>query len=140
MNGTGRFVRWQSITITQLGYTINVVLSLSTASLGFAFVSVRQSDFELGKAKLPFDMSLFLLFASIVCGIWCSVNRLCDFRITARIARRSEQLFREPEKLKTLRQKAKRLGRWTWRFFCWQIGLFIGGEMLLGLALVIVYH
>jgi hypothetical protein len=140
MNQAGRFVRWQSITLAQLGYTLNVILGLATASLGFAFVSLKQSDFELGKARCPFNASLLLLFGSIACGIWCSVNRLCDFRQTARIARREQQLFREDKELKTERQEVKRLGQRTWTIFWWQIGLFAAGETLLGLAFVIVYH
>jgi hypothetical protein len=143
MRDTGRFVRWQGITIAYFGYTINVILSLSTASLGFAFVSIRQSDFALGKAKCPFITSLFLLFASILSGIWCTINRLGDFRTTAHVARRQErpeEFASEAEELETQQQKAKGLGRRTWTLFWWQVGLFVGGETLLGLALLIIYR
>lgn len=140
MNNKGSFVRWQSITITQLGYTLNVILGLATASLGFAFASVKQGDFELGKAKCPFTASLFLLSASIVCALWCSVNRLRDFRKTERIARRREQLFREDYELTRLRREVTGLGQRTWILFWFQIGLFSAGEALLVVALVMIYR
>ncbi len=140
MTGKGSFVRWQSVTLTQLGNSLNVILTLSTASLGFAFASVNRGSFELGEARVPFTASLVLLLGSIVCGILCSLNRLCDFRKTAQIARRREKLFREDYELQKERQKAEELGQRTWRLFCWQVGLFAVGETLLALALAITYR
>ena len=142
MDDKGSFVRWQSIQIAQLGYALNVILTLATASLGYAFASVVRPDLGLGKTRIPFAASLFLLFASITCGLACTVNRLCDFKKTKDIARQREQPSsdRAPKSeldhtLKSRRDEAMKLGSRTWTLFCWQVGLFFGGEFLLGLAL-----
>jgi hypothetical protein len=39
------FVRWQTITITQLGYAVNLTLTLATASLGFTLNVVRDKEY-----------------------------------------------------------------------------------------------
>ena len=35
-DSSGSFVRWQGIAITQMGYTVSLILTFATATLGFA--------------------------------------------------------------------------------------------------------
>jgi hypothetical protein len=44
MSSEGSFVRWQAITIAQLGFTSNLILTLAVAALGFALTLVKDSD------------------------------------------------------------------------------------------------
>src|SRR5690242_1675012 len=44
----GSFVRWQKITIAQLGYAINLILGLGTATLGFSFVLLKGDELAPG--------------------------------------------------------------------------------------------
>src|SRR5258708_23190945 len=61
----GRFTRWQSITIAQLGYAINLILSFCVASLSFA-LSLAKNTPQLAsncwaKHLLLFSIVLILL-------------------------------------------------------------------------------
>jgi hypothetical protein len=40
-----RFIRWQSVTIIQLGYTVNLILGLATGSLGFSLTLLKDKHF-----------------------------------------------------------------------------------------------
>ena len=141
------FVRWQSITITQLGYVINLVLTLATASLGFSLTLITNENFAPRYfAKLLFILSLILILLSIVFGIACVINRLSDFRKTTQIARDRERLRRDgvadreiDRQLAARRLTTKTLGKVTWRLFWFQIGAFAAGVSSLSIALMIHY-
>ena len=79
-----RYVRWQEIRRDQLGYAINLFLAFSTASLGFALSLLNDPKFP-GSCwqRAFFSTSLFVFVFSIVDGVACVLNRLCDFRKTA---------------------------------------------------------
>src|SRR5713226_7634423 len=84
-----RFVRWQGITIAQLGYAVNLILGFATASLGFSFLLIRDETFSPPcLAKVLRTLSMFLLMISIALGVFCVNNRLRDFRQTEAIVRR----------------------------------------------------
>lgn len=121
----GSFVRWQSITIAQLTYAINLIFGLSIAVFGFQVTLLLNEHFYPVSCwqKLTLSLSLVSLIACIVLGIWLVINRLSDFRITARTARRREEGAKEHE-LGDLRAQSKRFGKRTWRLFYWQIGTF----------------
>jgi len=142
------FVRWQSTTIAQLGYSIGLLLSIATAMLGFAFALLKDRDFSLSSCeKYVFVGALLLLTASVALGLACVVNRLCDFRLTTGIARGREQLLRDEKPQETIdsflkpkRDLAKILGKRTWSLFWWQTGTFSLGVLFLILALATLYH
>jgi hypothetical protein len=143
-----RFVRWQSVAIAQLGYTVNLVLAFAVGSLGFALTLLRDKDFCPQRCtKVTFDLSLLFLLLSIGLGLWCVVNRLKDFRRTKDITRDGEQWKREkiaPGEIKTLltarREEVKRLGRCTWTLFRLQIVTFGLGLFALFLVFLFTYH
>jgi hypothetical protein len=132
----GSFVRWQAITIAQLTTALNVVLGLAGATLAFgANLLVRDSFALTGWPRWLFLGSLTLLLVSVGLGSWCTVNRLRDFRATARAARKRETGAPEAE-ITPLRDLYLRLGGRTWAIFWWQLGTFFGGAVLMvaGLA------
>ena len=142
-----RFVRWQSITITQLGYAVNLILGLSTAALGFSLTLLKDPSFApQGLQKLFFDLSVSLLLASTGVGLWCVCNRLKDFRTTMRNTRVGDKLKRahEPEaeigrRLNKPRTEARKLGKCTWLLFKLQVWLFAFGVVMLSIAFAWIY-
>ena len=130
----GSFIRWQSTTIAQLTYAINLVLTLSVAALGFHVSLLLGKEFTpVSWQKCTFSLSLLLLLASTGIGIWCVVNRLRDFRATTRAARMRED-GKSDDDIQPCRTLYDRLGRKTWWLFWWQIGTFGLGILLAVLA------
>lgn len=145
----GSFIRWQSTTIAQLGYAVGLILALTAASLGFTLSLVKDCAFRpgcWGKCSLIFAAVSFLL--SMALGVWCVINRLCDFRKTTEIARKREKWERSGEvskesidsRLRPCQLKTKKLGRITWRLFCFQVGTFLAGIFFLINAFVAGYY
>jgi hypothetical protein len=135
-----RFVRWQKITIDQLGYAVNLILVLSTASLGFAVSLLVKKDFTPAcQGKMLFLLSILVLLISIGLGIFCTINRLVDFRMTKEIARRRENNSSDKEFL-PLRLKSKDYGARTWRLFWCQIGTFAFSILTFIVCVAVTYH
>jgi hypothetical protein len=115
------FVRWQSATRKHFTATSNLVLGLATGLLAFVsercLIAPRPSCYVL----LASGTALLLLISSIGLALWCSINRLRDFRATAQIARQraNNQAAAAADHLET-----KALGQLSWRLFSWQLVLF----------------
>jgi hypothetical protein len=119
----GSFTRWQSITIAQLTYAINLILGFSVAALGFQIAIILNEKFNpVSWQKCAFLFSMSLL-ASVGFGIWCVINRLLDFRATTKVARMREK-GKSDEEMQPYRALYQKLGAMTWRLFWWQIGTF----------------
>lgn len=120
----GSFVRWQSITIGQLTYAVNLILGFSVATLGFQVVLLLSDKFApVAWQKCAFGLSLVLLFASVAFGVWVVINRLRDFRATTKAARKREEGANE-DAIEPYRVLYRKLGARTWCLFWWQIGTF----------------
>jgi len=140
-------IRWTGIAITQLGYAINLILTFSTASLGFALALLKGKDFSpTSAAQKVFDIALLALGLSIVIGIACVFNRLKDFRASRAIATEREKLEDKStphdkinEALKALRGENEDRGENTWKWFRWQASTFGIGIAFLVLSFVIMY-
>ena len=133
------FVRWQGITITQLGYAVNLILGFATASLGFSLTLLKDKDFvPKGWGKWLFLLSLGSLLLSILFGIWCVINRLRDFRETAQIAKDRERL--DDIKLQQRQDDAKKRGECTWLLFKIQFWSFTAGLVALTVGFVMIYR
>ena len=79
----GSFIRWQSITIAQLTYAVNLILGFSVAALAFQVATLLNENFKpVSWQKYTFLLSLVILLASVGFGLWCVINRLRDFRAT----------------------------------------------------------
>jgi hypothetical protein len=125
----GSFVRWQSVTVAQLTYAVNLVLTFAVATLGFQIALLVGEKFTLASSqKCVFNLSLLVLGLSVLFGLLVVVNRLRSFRATMRAARARESSMNDA--LQIQRQLYKRLDRGTWRLFWWQIGTFAAGIVL----------
>jgi len=79
---------WQRIAIDQLGYSLNLTVTYTVAALGFWFALLKASDFTPSyPAKVFMVCALVALTVSVICGFKCIINRLSDFRGTAKRAR-----------------------------------------------------
>lgn len=132
----GSFIRWQSVTIGQLTYAINLILGLSVATLGFQITLLLSDKFVLMSwQKCTFFISLLLLAASIILGIWAVINRLLDFRATTKAAQKREKKAPENE-IEPYRAIYQRLGKKTWLLFWWQVGTFGTGVVFTVLSVL----
>ena len=133
----GSFVRWQAITISQLTYAINLILGFSVATLAFGVTILLNDKFvPIGWQKCTFSLSLIILLVSIGFGIYCVINRLRDFRLTMRIARKKEKGATE-QKLQPLQELSQSIGHRTWAIFWWQIGTFGIGMFLMVIGVLV---
>jgi hypothetical protein len=85
------FLRWQETRRKQLGDTVNLVLTLTVASLGFGLnliVSDKAPHFL--PRTCVFSFSLFSLSAASLLGLLINYSRLQDFRYSAKAARELE--------------------------------------------------
>jgi len=155
----GSFKRWQALSLSQLGYSINLILTLATAALGFALTVVKDKSYAPGCwGKAFMGASLFLLLVSILLGLGCTINRLLSFRHTknaARIREKRDKRKRERPsdvlsdqarveelicKLEIERARYQALDDRTWALFWFQTGAFILGIVLLTASFATVYH
>ena len=129
-NDREAFVRWQGITISQLGQAINLILGFAVATLGFGVTLLLNKEFvPVSWQKCVFLVALISLLVSVGLGIWCIVNRLRDARSTAQVARKRQKNGEDSE-IQFLRELSDRLGKKTWLIFWWQIGTFGIGVLL----------
>lgn len=128
------FLRWQDIAIKQLGYTINLMLTLAGAALGFGVKTMMESTTVLPcPARLFFRISLGLLAVSIVSAVGANFTRCHDYRYTRRAARAR---VKENEQIHdSSAETAEKYGQWTWGFFSLQSIAFASGVLLLALAI-----
>ncbi len=126
------FQRWRKIAIDQLGYALNLILVLTTATLGYLFTLLRDEKFCPGSlATYAMLLSFWSLASSVVCGLACILNRLWDFRGTARKA------HKDPEA--PSRETLRALGHVTWGLFYVQLSTFAFGVLVLTVALLLTY-
>jgi hypothetical protein len=146
-NSDGSFIRWQGIAIRQMGYAVNLILTFATASLGFALTLFKDASLKShcwGRCFLL--MAGVSLMISIAVGTWGVLNRLRDFRESARIARKREGWAKEDrakawidDQLQYQRETNVARGKLSNTLFDWQVGTFGIGAALLVLAVVAAY-
>lgn len=127
-----RFVRWRKIAIDQLSYALNLVFTLTIATLGYCFVLLKDQEFFPGStARCTMLLSLSTLAFSTVCGFACILNRLRDFRGTAQRARNSPDAPAQDE--------LRGLGTTTWGLFYAQVFSFALGVVAIAITLLLAY-
>jgi len=134
-----RFVRWQTQTIAQLSFAINLFAGLSVAALGFGVSFLREMSFSPSRCyAVLYLASLAFLGVSVLCGIGATVTRLLDFRATTRTVR-LRQTDPKSEEIAVVGDEAKGLGKATWRLFWALLGAFLIGIAGLTISLISVY-
>jgi len=132
-----KFIRWQAITVAQLSYSINLILTLTVAALGYGSSLLLNDKFTpVSCLSHLYALSLLLLLISGAIGIWCTINRLRDYRATTKINRLKSKEKREIE-ISNLRSLTNTLGKRTWFLFWWQIGAFTAGILCLVLSVAL---
>jgi hypothetical protein len=127
-----RFERWQRVARDQLGYALNLLLTLTVAALAYEFALLRDTGFRpdpMGKALTK--ASLGALAAAATFGLFCVLTRLLDFRGTARRARGKPHA--------PSRDTLDQLGTLTWCLFYLQLITFATGILAIGVALLLTY-
>lgn len=127
-----RFIRWQGIAIEQLGYTLNLTLTLTIAALGYCIALLRQVRRPIEPcAAVPMVLSMLVLFSSSALGVICVVNRLHDFRGTAKLTGGNGSA--------PTRDELHRLGERTWCLFYAHVATFALGLVFLLATLLLMY-
>ena len=133
---SSRFIRWQEIRIRQLGFVNNVVLILSSATIGFV---VRSENLLTMLEK--WGISSLLL--SVVFGLFCAWIRLWDFRLTAQLARAPAGNDCGCSSINSciicrVRHKLEELGECSWMLLRAQLFTFAIGISLTVVEVIIV--
>jgi hypothetical protein len=124
------YLRWQEFAITQLGYTINLMMTLSGAIL--VFVVKEKLDEKIKAHGCEWRFALGCLGLSVLAAIAANITRACDFRYTRRAVR---ERMKNGEDHQELHDKAEWLGAWTWGLFYCQAATFAFGVILLAWSL-----
>jgi hypothetical protein len=131
-NVSDKCQRWRKIAIDQLGYALNLILTFSIAGLGYCFVLLRDKEFILvSSAKCSMILALCMLGISPLFGIFCVLNRLIDFRGTARRACEHPDAPTQDE--------LRSLGQVTWWSFYIHLVTFALGVLALGITLLLTF-
>jgi len=147
------FIRWQAVRIEHFGHVVNLVLTLSTATLGFAVSLAIERKITPGTyGSYLFDASLVILLFAVGAGLLTNWTRLCDYRYTARAVRGRElherikagELLDEKDWGKSAKRKwysdsAEKYGERSWCFLKIQLLLFVFGVLLLAAAVALHY-
>ncbi|WP_340158744.1 hypothetical protein [uncultured Maribacter sp.] len=138
MDKKSTYNKWENHRITQLSFINNLVIVLSVALIGYVFDFIKPSNIILNcTQKFFFWVGLLLIIVSVFVGILTAINRLEDFRLTAKIARNREKNNRE--KIKADRNQAKIIGKKTWCQFVWQIATFGISFLCFSVTILIEY-
>lgn len=128
-----RFSKWQDVTREQLGATSNLLLGLATGLLGFTTVLLLDRRLIVSCA-FGFGVTASILLAlSVALALWCTTNRLADFRLTAKIAHPKTCNSQRDE----LREASKHLGERTWGIFRGQVWSFAFGAGAIAVGIII---
>jgi hypothetical protein len=125
-----RFIRWQALTIQQLGAVNNLLIGLATGIIALECRYIPDLvDFGFCE-MLILGTSLLCLTCSVGFGLGAACNRLLDFRWTAQIAKLRRPNRNDSPIVAKLRKEVKSLGKRTWCYFRWQSVSFALGGLL----------
>jgi uncharacterized membrane protein len=128
------FIRWQGRTIEQMGYAINTLLVSAIATVGFVVNKLLDGKIYC-YSRFFMVWGCFLLLIAIFGLILLIINRLTDFRITTKIARKRET--NNTKDLDLDRETSKKLGKRTWNLFYFAFAAFSLGEILVIIGVII---
>lgn len=138
MGKKSTYDKWENHRIAQLSFINNLVVGLSLALTGYVFNFIKPSRIIFNSTqKFLFWIGVLLIVVSIVVGVFIAINRLEDFRLTAKIARNRENNNRNG--IKADREKVQIIGKKTWNGFVWQIVTFGVSFLCFSLMIMIEY-
>jgi hypothetical protein len=138
MDKKSTYGKWENHRISQLSYINNLVIGLSVALIGYVFDFIKPSNIIFNCIqKFFFWIGVLLIIASVIIGLLVAINRLEDFRLTAKIARSREKNNRE--NIQADRNEAKIIGKKTWDGFVWQIVTFGISFLSFSITILIEY-
>lgn len=124
------YLRWQAISQTQLGYAINLMMTLSGAIVAFTVKGKLDGTVKAGGCGWHF--ALLCLGLSVLFAIAANVTRAWDFRYSRRAARAR---MKDGNDHQGLHDTAELLGDCTWRLFSFQAATFAIGIVFLAWSL-----
>lgn len=85
-----RYTRWADITLSQLSFYNNLLLTLGVAFLSFAYQDLKPLNLECSIKNIDWPLTLYVfsfivVMLSIFTGSMASMSRLYDFRITSHV-------------------------------------------------------
>ena len=136
-NTNERFVRWQQITLKELGKVISLFLGIEFATIGFVVTQLTSLNLTCKNYWSVFLMMLgtVLLLINIIMFLYLTLNRLTDFRKT------TQKIKAEKDKnfslINELDIETKKLGEITWSLFESSLLVFGISEGLIILGFVL---
>ena len=136
MSKNDSYIRWQSISIKQLGFTTNLIFTITVVLIGFSFTTVINPNFVLTCGEKSFFTTGFIiLILCFISGIVINLTRLFDYRLTARTARKREK-NQDNNEIQELRARTKNLSKASWIIFYIQLISFGLGSLLIIFSLI----
>ncbi len=123
--GKPRTVRWQGITLTHMGATIGLLITLASATLGFAMHEVSNLPVVPQTDRLMYKGTIALELVSIAIAVVVMFVRLYDFRYTRKAAEAAES--GNPVEHSKWHNRAKVLDSCVWILLWGQALTFILG-------------
>ncbi|MBX3165227.1 MAG: hypothetical protein KF900_12185 [Bacteroidetes bacterium] len=120
-----RFIRWDSIRRNYFSVIINLFLTYSLGMLAFLFQKLEQPYFI---KNCFFTTSLIFTSISVIVGIFASISRFFDFKITAkkiRLQQKQKDRNISDEEIENAKKKMNFYEILTIRLFYSQIVIFI---------------
>ena len=138
MDKKSTYSKWENHRIVQLSFINNLIIGLSIALIGYVFNFIEPSNIIFNcTQKFFFWVGILLNIISVAIGIFVAINRLEDFRLTAKIARNREKNIRE--NIQADRNETKIIGKKTWNRFVWQIATFGISFLCFSIVILIEY-
>lgn len=135
------FVRWQGRSLEELGKTINLLLTISLATIGFVLNIILNKDFYFQNcySKMAITLGTFVVLTSIILLLVISKNRLLSFKLTTSIARKREK--KKMDGIEKLRERVSKKDENIWSLFNTSVWFFgIGeGSLIIGFLIQILY-
>jgi len=146
-----RVVRWDNYRINQFSYTNNLLLGLNLAFLGFF---ITQSGFNFNSNCYFFTIQILtdlFLLTSFLTGLLTVLNRLQDFRKTAKLTKLKKKKFEHEHNIVTysgidtikteiweFESETRKMGIRTWNLIKWQVWTFLIGTFIGVIYLIII--
>ncbi len=160
-NFNERIARWDAYRINFLSFIINLIFTLTGGSFWIWYQVLK--DDRVGNYHTYFFISSIMLGLSFILGILTMLNRLRDFRLTAKTIRLEQNhdekiKLRNPanddnvknlieSKIKELdtliilhRIWTRKIGNFTYCFFYTQVGCFVIGNGFIVFAVMKAYN